>query len=224
MFVSSKIKWVACFLISLILLNSFAFSISAADASQTQAQEVYFKAECPIDFNDVIVVTLISSETGYLYTYYLRPESNYETRPFVPYGKYSVAASISSAEEETDDAFSFLVKPASDTLIVKKTHPIPSMTFLVDGYTDSNETVPDESESLPKLPGHKNPPSGGSETDDKEVEQQTKPAQPGTNATETTDSEEGDSRSSMWKSLIFSALLIVAFFVIGTIYRKRKEG
>lgn len=222
MFVSSKMKVMACLLISLILLNSFAFSISAADVSQMQAQEVYFKAECPIDFNDVIVVTITSSETGYLYTYYLRPESDFEARPFVPYGKYSVAATISSTEEETDDAFSFLVTPESDTFVVKKTAPVPSMKFIVDGYTNSNESDPDESESNPKLPSIKDPEPSDSETEFQENEQHRNPAQTETDST--TASDESDANSSMWRSLITSVLLIVAFFVIGTIYRKRKEG
>lgn len=221
MLASKKYRSIVILLIGLILIHTFAFSASAAEMNQTQAQEVRFKADCPIDFDDVIMLTAVSVDTGYLHTYYLRPETNYETRPFMPHGKYKITATIYEAEEETGDAFTFLIKPVTDTLVVTNSIPAPSLTFTVEGYTSSDESVPgdtavQEDTDVSDITDEVGADEGLSDAEDETEEPDEQETQE--------DPTIKESHDSLWRSLIFSVLAIVTFFVMGCIYRKYKEG
>lgn len=221
MLASKKNRSIIILLMGLILIYTSAFSVSAAEVNQTQAQEVHFKADCPIDFDDVIVITTVSMDTGYLRTYYLRPETNYETSPFMPHGKYKIAATIYEDGEETGDAFTFLIRPTSDTLVVTNSIPAPSLTFKVEGYTYSDEPVPGDTEGQDGTDVSDTADEAGTNEDLSNAGEQT----------DTPDEQESqenpaikESHDSLWRSLIFSVLAIVTFFAIGCIYRRYKEG
>lgn len=234
MFIRSKIKvTVSALLLGALMLFSLvvpAFAVSDEPAttentSQATLQEVYFVADCPPDFEQMIVITATSLDTGYIHSYYLHSKANYQGYFRMPHGRYSISASASSTDGSTDGTV-YIVKPATDTFVVENVTYIPALSLVVEGYTN---TDPEQG-----LPGENNPSTDEPGADDptlpddpelsnpfEEEEDWPKDDQSPDNST---DAPVKQDASGIIKSLIFSALAILIFYICGYIYRRYKEG
>lgn len=227
MYMRSIMKYISLILGALVLLFSLAMPTFAETVEQTEVQEVVLTAEYPPDFDRVIVVTAASLDTGFIYSYYLRPESNYETYVFMPYGEYSIAASISPIVDGSDDGTVYLVKPATNVFTVEKASYTLGLGFTVEGYTDTDQgdDLPNSDDPTTDDPSSSGASSGGSQgSTNGSSDNIDNPS----NSDQSSDNNFTDpveaGKSKVFKSLIFSVLAILIFFVCGMKYRKYKEG
>lgn len=103
----------------LLLLSSFSAAVFAEEMGFVE-----YQTEASINFNEVIIITLVEKETGYFYEHELHRINNYTGNMSIPFGTYTMNARVVSTTGEDVSQY-FVSFPSEELVIQNETVAVP---------------------------------------------------------------------------------------------------
>ena len=103
----------------LLLLSSFSAAVFAEEMGFVE-----YQTEASINFNEVIVITLVEKETGYFYEHKLHRVNDYTGNMSIPFGTYTMNARVVSTTS-ADVSQYFVSFPTEELIIRNETVAVP---------------------------------------------------------------------------------------------------